>query len=319
MRSTGNVLLGDLSNGLYFKVALAEPGKRPENASLYGCSNLQDFGDAVRSFLADNGNPYLVGAAFSTSGWEVDGRIDLVHYGFSLDRYEVCELLGTPRVSVVNNFVAKALAIPVLDDTERDLVCGKAVSPGQVVAVVGPTTGLGGAFLAPDGHGGWVATHCEGGHADFAACNAREIEIQKLMMAKYGHVSRERAISAPGLCELWRCLSIIDGDADQPMSVDEILAQVYAGNTRAVAALRVQTELYASMAADFALMTGAKGGVYLAGSHLEDLGSLFDNEIFATRFYDKGRVSSYVRDIPVYRIIADNCELIGISTLFDMQ
>jgi glucokinase len=317
MSTSGKILLGDLSNGDYLKLALVEAGKRPAGVRLYGCSCAADLENAILSYLADNAITTLKGAAFSTSGWEIDGQINLVHFGFALDRYALCDLLKIPRVSIVNNFVAKALAVPVLEENERLLVCGKAVSPNEVVAIVGPTTGLGGAFLAPDGHGGWVATHCEGGHADFAPCNLLEIEILKLMMENYGHVSRERAVSAPGLSELWRCLSIIGGETPEALSVDEILAQAYIGNERAKTAISIQTELYAGMAADFALMTGAKGGVYLCGSYLDTLGRLFDHEVFTKRFYEKGRVSSYVKDIPVYRIIAQEPEILGISTLFD--
>jgi len=311
------VLLGDLSNGAFVKLALAEPGRRPERVDLYACDSQPDFEEALAAHLADHGNPNLAGVAFSTSGWEVDGQIDLVHYGFSLDRRQVGAFLGTRRVSVVNNFVAKALAIPILEDNEKRHVCGATGLPGDVVAVVGPTVGLGGAFLSPNGRGGWVASHAEGGHADFAPGNALEIEILRLMMDRYGHVSRERAVSEPGLPELWRCLSIIAGETPEPVAVEEVLAQAHAGEARALEAVRVQTELYAGVASDFALMTGARGGVYLSGSHLDMLGDLFDHEVFAARFYDKGRVSSYVRDIPVYRITSEESEIAGISTLFD--
>jgi glucokinase len=311
------VLLGDLSNGAFLKLALAVPGERPERVDLYACPSLRDFEEAIAGYVADHGNPNLVGAAFSTSGWEVDGQIDLVHFGFPLDRRHVGAFLGTRQISMINNFAATALAIPILGDDEKQHVCGPQGLPGDVVAVVGPTMGLGGAFLAPNGRGGWVANHAEGGHSDFAPSNALEIEILKLLMDRYGHVSRERAVSQPGLVELWRCLSLIAGETPEPLAVEEIMARAHSGDERACQAVRVQTELYAGMASDFALMTGAKGGVYLSGCHLDALGGLFDFEVFAARFYDKGRVSSYVRDIPVYRIVADEVEIAGLSTLFD--
>lgn len=313
------VLLGDLSNGTFLKLGLADPGRRPEQVDFYACQTLADFEEAVARHVDDHGSPRLSGAAFSTSGWEVDGRIDLVHYGFSFDRHDVAVFLGTRRISIVNDFVAKALAIPTLGEAEKRHVCGATGLPGDVVAVVGPTAGLGGAFLSPNGRGGWVATHAEGGHGDFAPANALEIEILKLLMDKYGHVSRERAVSAPGLVELWRCLSLINGEAPEPLAVEEVLARAYGGEARALQAVKVQTELYAGVASDIALTTGAKGGVYLSGSHLDTLGGLFDHDVFARRFYDKGRVSSYVRDIPVYRIVADEPEIAGISTLFDEE
>jgi len=314
---SAKVLLGDLSSGSYVKLALAEAGHRPHSVHHYACSSLEDFEAALGDYLADCGNPHLSGAAFSTSGWEIDGRVDLVHFGFALERYHVAQLLGTPWVKIVNNFVAKALAIPILAVAERDLVSGDDVAPGHVVAVIGPTTGLGCAFLSPDGRGGWVASHCEGGHSDFAPRTELEIEILRVMMRKYGHVSRECAVSTRGLKDLWASLAAIEGDDEATPSTDEILALAHIGDARATQAIRLQTEIYAGMASDFALMTGAKGGVYLAGSFLETLGGLFDPAVFAARFYDKGRVSTYVRDIPVYRITVSDSEILGISTLFD--
>jgi glucokinase len=317
MSPTGKILLGDLSNGSSIKLALAEPGCRPDAAQLYSCQDQEDVEGAIVSHLSEAGDISLVGAGFSTSGWEVDGRIDLVHFGFSLDKDYIRDLLGTSRVCVVNNFVAKALAIPVLEDDERERICGEDQPPGGVVAVIGPNSGLGGAVLAPAGSGRWVANHCEGGHADFAPRTALEIEILKLMMDKYGHVSRERAVSAHGLVELWACLATIEGDVCEPLTIDEILVQAYVGDDRARTAIRLQTEIYAGVASDFALMVGAKGGVYLGGTHLEALGTLFDPEVFTARFYDKGRVSSFVRDIPVYRLRTSDPEILGVGTLFD--
>ncbi len=311
------VLLGDLSNGAFLKLGLAEPGRRPEQVDFYACQSQEEFEAAIAGHVADHGNPALLGAAFSTSGWEVDGKIDLVHYGFELDRHDLAAFLGTRRIAVVNDFVAKALSIPTLTEAEKRHVCGRDGLPGEIVCVVGPTAGLGSAFLSPNGRGGWVATHAEGGHADFAPSNIQEIEILKVLMGKYGHVSKERAVSAPGLVKLFRCLAIIAGEAPEAVAVDEVLARAHGGEERALDAVRIQTELYAGVASDVALTTGAKGGVYLCGSHLSALGSLFDHDIFARRFYAKGRVSSYVRDIPVYRIIADEPEIAGISTLFD--
>ncbi len=316
---SAKVLLGDLSNGLYLKLALAETGRRPDAPTFYACASLADLENAIVDFLSENGQPDLVAAGLSTSGWEIDGEIDLVHYGFALDRGTLRNLLGVQRIAVVNDFVAKALAVPMLEGGDREKVCGGDISPAHVIAVIGPTAGLGGAFLSPDNHGGWVATHCEGGHSDFAARTPLEMDILRLLMERYGHVSWERGVSAPGLIELWRCLAIIEGDTGDVSApgLEEILALAHIGDPRARRAVTVQTELFASVASDFALTMGAKGGVYLSGSHLEMLGGLFDYEIFAKRFYDKGRVSSYVHNIPVYRITAAEPEILGLSTLFD--
>jgi glucokinase len=313
---TTKVLLSDISKGSHISLALADAGKRPETVVRYACTSYENFCDSLLEFLHDNGDPYLAGAAFSTSGWEVDGHVDLVHYGFTLSRDVLRALLDVQGISLVNNFVAKALSIPSLKEHEYVKVCGGAAIPEQVIAILGPAQGFGGALLAPDGMGRWTASHCEGGHADFAPCNSLEIEILKLMMAKYGHVSRERAVSIPGLVELWQCLSALENDSGPAPAVEEILTLAYADEARAQKALQVQTELFAGTASDYALIMGARGGIYLSGDLLDLMGDLFDHEIFARRFYDKGRVSSYVRDIPVFQVIVPDIEIIGLSTLF---
>ncbi len=309
-------LLCAISNGAYVSLALAEPGQRPQTINRYACAGLADFNEAALRFLDDHDRPELTGAAFATSGWEVDGEVDLVHYGFRVSRSGLRDLLNVSRANIVNKFVARALAIPTLRDHERVQVCGGEAKPEQVIVILGPNVGFGGALLAPDGMGRWTASHCEGGHADFAPGNLLEVEILKLLMAKYGHVSRERAVSIPGLVELYQCLTQIDGDEVTNISAEEIVALAYAEQDRALRAIRVQTEIFAGTASDFALVTGARGGVYLSGDLLELLGDLFDHNVFSDRFHAKGRVSSFVRDIPVFKVTAEEEEIVGLSTLF---
>ena len=309
-------LLCNISNGAYISLALANEGRRPETITRYACASLDDLNSALLSFLEGHGHPPLAGAAFSTSGWEVDGEVDLVHYGFSLSNRDLRALLNVSRVSIVNEFVAKALAIPSLGEHERLQVCGGQAMREQVIVILGPTVGFGGALLAPDGMGRWTASHCEGGHSDFAPGNMLEVDILKLLMAKYGHVSRERAVSIPGLVDLWQCLCVLDGGDDCEITAEEIVALAYAEDERALKAIRIQTEVFAGTAADYALITGARGGVYLSGTLLDLLGDLFDHAVFSQRFHAKGRVSSYVRDIPVFKVTADDTEILGLSTLF---
>jgi len=314
---TPKAFLCDVSNGSYICLALSDPGRRPDAICRYACNSFEDFTDSVLNFLQDNGNPSLLGAAFSTSGWEVDGQVDLVHYGFTLNRESLRSLLKVTRINIVNEFVAKALALPNLTDNERIQVCGGVAMPEQVMIILGPTVGFGGALLAPDGMGRWTASHCEGGHSDFAASTPLEVDILKLLLAKFGHVSRETAISIPGLVELWHCLAKLEGEEEGEISAEEIVARAYADDKRAQKAIEVQTQIFAGTASDYALITGARGGVYLSGELIDILGDLFDHSVFAERFHNKGRVSSYVRDIPVFKVIVDDTEIAGLSTLFD--
>ncbi len=75
----------------------------------------------------------------------------------------------------------------------------------------------------------------EGGHSDLAPANDLEDAVLKILIEKYGHVSRERVISIPGLIDIWRALAILDGEAgdDLPTSRD-IIDRAKAGDERGI-------------------------------------------------------------------------------------
>ncbi len=47
------------------------------------------------------------------------------------------------------------------------------------------------------------------------------------------------------------------------------------------------------------------------------IGDLFDVPAFCRRYAEKGRLSGYVSEIPVYRTLTPDMEIIGLATLFD--
>jgi len=311
------VLLCDISNGAYITIAVTNSGERPETINRYSCATYNDFIEALSNVLSENGHPHLKGAAFSMSGWEVDGYLDLIHYGFKISIDNLKSMLNADHISIMNNFVAKALAIPKLMPHDYVNLSGAQDNGYPVIGILGPTMGFGGALLTRDKAGFWSASHCEGGHADLAPTNEIEIEILKLLIKKYGHVSRERVVSIHGLEELWYALALIDGHEAKRSDYQEIIAQAYFGNEQATRVIKIQTELFASIASDFALIAGARGGVYLSGSHIELLGDLFEPEVFINRFMNKGRALSYLKDIPVYQVITSNIKLIGLASIFE--
>ena len=313
-----SVLLCDISNGTDLKLALARPGERPSPAERHPCGSLEDFKSAITRYLGAHGNPRLAGAAISAAGWEKGGVIKLPNHGFSIDRADMRQFLDVQRLNLVNDFVAKALAIPRLEEHEREKICGGEPLEEQVVAVIGPHNGLGVSALAPDGMGSWTAMPTEGGHSDLPPTNDEEDAVLKVLIAKYGHVSRERVISIPGLHDIWRALAIIDGESgeDAPMAPD-IITRATAGDARSLKAIDLSMGWFAAFASDVALILGARGGVYLSGDLIDMIGPLFDVKAFVTRYSSKGRLSEFVTEIPVFRTVAQDIEVIGLATLFD--
>ena len=68
-------------------------------------------------------------------------------------------------------------------------------------------------------------------------------------------------------------------------------------------------------AGDVAVMTGARGGIYLGGGILPRIRPLFEHSGFLDRYFDRGPMSDYVRDIPVHLIQCDSAALRGAAAL----
>ena len=312
-----HLLLCDFTIGASVKMALSAPGSRPPESTLYSCPNRAAFDEAMQDFLSQNGNPGLLGVGISSRGWERKGLLQLPERGITIVRDEIRALLGVQRINLVNNFVARALAIPRLRPNEVEKICGDAAMDEQVIAVLGPHHGLGLAALAPDGAGSWTAIPCEGGHSDLPVTNAREWDVYKVLARRHGHVAREFAVSLDGLVALWQALSELDGDEVDQRSPEEIIALANIGDPRAVEAVHLCVGWLAAMASDVGLMLGARGGIYLTGDLMDLLEDLFDVEAFRARYVDKGRLGDYVAEIPVYKTLGRDLEIIGLATLFD--
>ncbi|MGZ3298864.1 MAG: glucokinase [Asticcacaulis sp.] len=311
------VLLCDFVVGSYVKLALAEPGERPGPVAVYNCADDGDFHDALTDFLDINGNPDLRGAAVASRGWDDQGVVHLPGSTISLSREQLRESLSVQRVNLVNNFVARALAIPRLHEGEAEKICGLEAGHEQVIAVLGPHQGLGVAALAPDGVGGWTAVPCEGGHSDLPATSEREIEVVDMLRRRHGHVSRETVLSIKGLAQLWQALSALEGREPAQATAADIIAMAREGDAVAGEAVEMCVGWLAGMASDVGLIMGARGGIYLTGDLMDLLDGVFDSDAFRKRYADKGRLSAYVSEIPVYRTRALDLEILGLATLFE--
>lgn len=311
------ILLSDISHADYQKLALTRRGERPRETTHYVCRDLAEYKTAIRQFMEASDCDTLAGAAISAAGWEDHGVISLPNHGFTINRAEMREFLDVRRLNLVNDLVATALAVPRLEAFEREQICGGAPVEEQVIGVLGANLGLGQAALAPDGIGGWTAMPCEGGHTDLAAASDIEDDILRVLTRRFGHVSRERVVSVPGLGNIWGALAEIEKDTDARLpSAEEIVAAASAGEARAARTVALSMGWFAAMASDVALILGARGGVYLTGELLELVGDLFDSEAFVKRYRDKGRLSGYVSDVPLFKVTAHDTEVIGLATLF---
>lgn len=310
------VLVGDIG-GTHARLALADIiGKRPTISQIreYSSRAHSSGRDIVSKYLGEISGAAPDIAAIAVAGPVMQGAVHFTNLGWDLSEAELMQA-GFKRARLLNDFEALALATQHFE--AQDLrTLGPAVPgvPSSTIAVIGPGTGFGASALVRGGeHAFPLAT--EGGHASFAPGDDVECEILRVLARKHPHVSIERVLSGPGLKNLHDALSTIEGNPDGVDDPAEITQRALRGETRFVRTLDRFCAILGSVAGDFALYYGARGGVFIAGGIAPSILPILERSAFRTRFEAKGRFRSYLSAIPTRVIMQGHAAFLGAAEL----
>ena len=217
---------------------------------------------------------------------------------------------GFQAARLLNDYEAVALSVDLLSDRDLGDIGGVTGAPKGTIAIVGAGTGLGVGALVRDPLGDAVAV-TEGGHIAFAPTDAIEIEVLKILAARFGRVSLERILSGPGLVNLYEALAQVGGHKVDVLRPEDIQARADQGDTLADQTLKRFCRIYGAAAGDFALAFGAFGGVYLGGGIAGKMTSRLRAGEFREGFEDKGRFRDYCAAIPTKAILQPYAALFG--------
>ena len=276
--------------------------------------------EAVKAYLA--GIEYrgeITDAAFAVACPVLSDAISMTNCDWSFSISGLKKALHLNHLTVVNDFVAQALAVPLLQkDQIIKIGQGEAVR-GFPIVVVGPGTGLGVSILVPLPEGGWTALASEGGHATMPAPYPEEERIIAALRQEYGHVSAERVVSGMGLTNLYKTLLSLHGMKAQISDPAEITRNALEGDDLCREAVQMMFGLLGTLAGNLALTAGALGGVYIAGGIIPRPGLLemFQESAFRVRFEAKGRFKSYLSRIPTYVMKAEYPAFLGLYGLLE--
>src|SRR5215475_10359307 len=148
-------------------------------------------------------------ACFDVAGPVIDGRVKITNLPWVMDEVSLAKDLNLRSVRLMNDLEAVARAIPILRPGDvKTLNVGQPI-PRGAIGVVAPGTGLGESFLTWDGSR-YVPHSSEGGHADFAPTDERQIGLLKYMLKKFEHVSVEQVCSGTGIPNIYEYLRDIE-------------------------------------------------------------------------------------------------------------
>lgn len=312
--TTGRLaLVGDIggTNARFGLVDLQDDRLEVVAAKGYLCSAFPNAPEAITAYLAEQGlTCALSGVAIAVAGPIEAGAIRFTNSNWHLSENRLREM-GFGSACLLNDYAALAIAAPLLQGKDLQTIGPDLDAPGdQTIAVVGPGTGFGVSALARDGSGVAILA-TEGGHIAFAPGDDVEIEILRLLAARYGRVSVERILSGPGLRDLHQCLRTMAGRPSMVVESAEITRQALAGDPDCLATVERFCAILGAVAGDFALSFGARGGIYLAGGIPPLIIDVLRGDTFRRRFEDKGRFAGYLAAIPTRVIMRPHAALVG--------
>jgi glucokinase len=273
--------------------------------------------DIVKQFLAKE-KKSVDQACFAVAGPVFAGRVKATNLPWVIEQASLAEDLNINRQSVqlINDLEAIAHAVPILRPSDVETINAGAPVPKGAIGVIAPGTGLGESFLTWDGSR-YLPHSSEGGHADFAPTDERQIRLLEYMLKKFDHVSFEHVCSGIGIPNIYDFLREVEGiPQDQTVTngIDSAPDRTAAivghalerGNQSELCAATVEmfVSILAAEAANLALKVMSTGGVYIAGGVAAHTLAALKQPRFMQSFSRKGRFSELMARIPIHVVVS---------------
>lgn len=285
--------------------------------------------EILLEFLNNNRSRYsgrIEAACFGLPGPVVDGRVKVTNLPWEVVQSEVGDLIGVPKIKLVNDLVSTAAAIPTFEPESLELVYdGKGASDkAGSCAVVAPGTGLGHSLIHREA--GWsvlLASECQ--HANFAPSNDMEMDLLRYLQKRLVHVSIESILSGPGIVNVYSFLRDLGrfettaedaSEGEMQISASVIAGQALSARSElAVATLELFCHILGAHCSNIGLTYLSKGGIYLGGGIPPKIAPFIKGGKFLEGYFKKGKLLEHVEATPVYIIKDDRAALYGSAAI----
>jgi glucokinase len=287
---------------------------------------IEDFRNAAGSGSA------IDAACFGVAGPVIGNVGHLTNVPWRVEADRIAGMFSIRRVSILNDLEATAHAVPLLESTELHTLQGAAFRRDGNIAVIAAGTGLGEALLhRVDGR--YIPSPGEGGHADFAPRNEREIAVLRDVTMRFGRASVEDVLSGPGLQNLHRvthrsgdpervalqnACPAAEGGHDTPSAAAISRAALEKRCPECVEALEMFVDVYGAEAGNLALRSLATGGVFVGGGIAPKILPALTEGRFMRAFVAKPPHVPLLSSMPVHVIVNTDAALIGAAACAGM-
>ena len=255
-------------------------------------SSLSSYLDKIQSTVVAGAGPVENGEVCSPP-----------NIAWKIYKSDLHEMFPNSEKHLINDFLAQAYA--------SISKCGKdahIVKQGQkkdgAIAVIGPGTGLGKAYLNIV-NGAYLGFPSEGGHAPFAPKNEEEFSFLGFVRSKLGReqvswedVSAGKSFSY--MYEFYYKKNIYPAEVSKLISLGEadLVSDLYA-------------TIVGRICMAFALEVLSIGGIYIAGGVLAKNPKIVENPKFEEEFLNSYTQKAVLKDMPIYIIDNEDSGLWG--------
>lgn len=275
--------------------------------------------DLVRRFQADTGLS-AERACFAVACPVEDGECRTANLPWTLSVSALAREIGIARTMLINDFEAIGYGLPHLRPDGVHTLQDGVPAQRSPIALLGPGTGLGVAFVTWE-EDGYRVHPSEAGHTSFAPATSVQSALREALARRFGHVSHERVLSGRGLVNVYEFLAASGAAPESAvvraaMSVGDPAAAISAraldrSDALSLNAVELFLDILGSFAGNVALTIRARGGVYLGGGIAPRLLELLGAPRVLEAFRDKGRLSDLLTKVPLRVITEPGVAVLG--------
>lgn len=310
--STLPCLLGDVG-GTHARFALVHGNNAPiTQVKVLSTGQFSDLANAVTVYLQQIGSPRVGHACIAIANPILGDVVEMTNNDWRFSIENTRQSLRLESLLMLNDWEAMAMAAPAFGVNDLEQIGQGSPVEHAPKGLIGPGTGLGVSSLVRSRRGDWVPIAGEGGHVSLSPSCEREADILRTLWQTFPHVSAERVISGMGLENLYQAICVLNGTAAEPLSAVQVSQRGMAATDPACEeALDQLCRFLGNTAGNLALTLGARGGIYIGGGVIGQLGEYFAQSGFRAAFEAKGRFQKYMMGIPTYVIRKEQPALVG--------
>ena len=179
-------LIADIG-GTNIRIAQADQSSATKYKEIetYRCAEFASLAEVISLYIKNKQlHDCVINACLAIACPTDNDIISMTNLPWQFSQKGLIETLNLNSLTMINDYTAIAMAIPLLNDSQKVKIGGGETVANKPISVCGPGTGLGVANLVPISIAGNNQWHCvsgEGGHVDFAPVDEIEITVLRYL------------------------------------------------------------------------------------------------------------------------------------------